>query len=62
MGGSASLPDADPDLAIRRSKLPGFEGLGDPADIAAAFAYLVSDDARFVSGTVLTVDGAQHLV
>ena len=62
MGGSASLPDADPDLAIRRSKLPGFDGLGDPDDIAAAFAYLVSDDARFVSGTVLTVDGAQQLL
>ena len=62
MGGSASLPDADPDLAIRRSRLPGFDGLGDPADIAAAFAYLVSDDARFVSGTVLTVDGAQQLL
>lgn len=62
MGGSSSLPDADPDLAIRRSKLPGFDGLGDPADIAAAFAYLVSDDARFISGTVLTVDGAQQLL
>lgn len=62
MGGSASLPDADPDLAIRRSKLPGFDGLGEPDDIAAAFAYLVSDDARFVSGTVLTVDGAQQLL
>jgi NAD(P)-dependent dehydrogenase (short-subunit alcohol dehydrogenase family) len=62
MGGSAPLPDADPDLAIRRSKLPGFNGLGEPSDMAAAFAYLVSDDARFVSGAVLTVDGAQHLI
>ena len=62
MGGSPPLPDADPDLAIRRSKLPGFNGLGEPDDIAAAFSYLVSDDARFVSGAVLTVDGAQHLI
>jgi NAD(P)-dependent dehydrogenase (short-subunit alcohol dehydrogenase family) len=62
MGGSPPLPDADPDLAIRRSKLPGFDGLGEPGDIAAAFAYLVSDDARYVSGTVLTVDGAQSLL
>ena len=63
MGGSAPLPDADPDLAIRRSRLPDLEGgLGEPGDIAAAFAYLVSDDARYVSGTVLTVDGAQHLI
>ena len=62
MGGSPPLVDADPDLATRYSKLLGFDGLGDPGDIAAAIAYLVSDDARFVSGTVLTVDGAQHLI
>lgn len=30
---------------------------GSPDDIAAAAAYLASDDARFVTGTVLTVDG-----
>lgn len=58
-----AVPDADPDLAFRRSKLRGFDGgLGEPRDIAAAFAYLVSDDARFVSGSVLVVDGAQMLI
>jgi NAD(P)-dependent dehydrogenase (short-subunit alcohol dehydrogenase family) len=62
MGGSAPLPDADPALAIRRSRLPGLDGLGEPSDLAAAYAYLLSDDARYVSGTVLTVDGAQHLI
>jgi NAD(P)-dependent dehydrogenase (short-subunit alcohol dehydrogenase family) len=31
--------------------------MGAPDDIAAAAAYLLSDDARFVTGTVLTVDG-----
>lgn len=31
--------------------------MGTPEDIAAAAAYLISDDARFVTGTVLTVDG-----
>jgi len=62
MGGSAPLPDADPALAIRRSRLPGLDGLGDPGDLAAAYAYLLSDDARYVSGTVLVVDGAQHLI
>lgn len=32
-------------------------GMGTPEDIAAAAAYLASDDARFVTGLVLTVDG-----
>src|SRR5690606_34264452 len=31
--------------------------MGAPDDIAAAAAYLVSDDARFVTGVVLPVDG-----
>lgn len=58
-----AVPDADPELIIRRSKLKGFEdGLGEPEDIAAGFAYLLSDDARFVSGAVLAIDGAQGLI
>ncbi len=31
--------------------------LGEPEEIAAAFAFLASDDARFINGTVLSVDG-----
>jgi len=31
--------------------------LGDPAEIAAAIAFLVSDDASFVTGAALVVDG-----
>ncbi|SOC51570.1 SDR family NAD(P)-dependent oxidoreductase [Ornithinimicrobium cerasi] len=31
--------------------------LGDPADIAAGVAYLASDDARFVTGSELYIDG-----
>ena len=31
--------------------------LGDPADIAAGVAYLASDDARFVTGLELYIDG-----
>lgn len=42
-------------------RLPALQPLtgdfGQPEDIAAAAAYLVSQDARFVTGTVLTVDG-----
>ncbi|UQA60824.1 glucose 1-dehydrogenase [Polyangium aurulentum] len=31
--------------------------IGDPEDVAAAVAYLASDDARFVTGAELAVDG-----
>ena len=30
----------------------------DPAEVAAAVAYLASDDAATVSGTTLVIDGA----
>lgn len=32
-------------------------GFGRPEDVAAAAAFLVSGDARWITGTVLTVDG-----
>ncbi len=56
----APAPDGiDPALIARLSpKLDG-GALGKPEDIAAAVAYLASDEARFVTGTVLAVDGGQ---
>ena len=33
------------------------DGRADPPELAAAVAYLVSDDASFVTGTELVVDG-----
>lgn len=63
MSSVPTVPDADPDLAFRRTKLKGFDGgLGAPEDVAAAFAYLVSGDARYVSGSVLVIDGGQFLL
>ena len=35
--------------------------LGSPADIAAAFSFLASDDAAFITGHVLSVDGGLTL-
>ena len=32
--------------------------LGTPLDIAGAVVYLVSDEAKFVNGTEIVVDGA----
>lgn len=49
----------DPALIARLSpKLRG-GALGRPEDVAAAVAYLASDEARFITGTVLSVDGGQ---
>jgi NAD(P)-dependent dehydrogenase (short-subunit alcohol dehydrogenase family) len=50
---SASMSDL---LAKREAKNPSGR-LGDPGDIAAAVAYLLSSDAAFVNGQVISVDG-----
>lgn len=48
----------NPHILERLPQLQPLTGdFGQPEDIAAAAAYLASDDARFVTGTVLTVDG-----
>jgi 3-oxoacyl-[acyl-carrier protein] reductase len=31
--------------------------LGDPRDVASAYLYLSSDDAKFITGAVINVDG-----
>ena len=35
--------------------------LGQPSEIAAAYAFLASDDAKFINGAVLSVDGAMTI-
>lgn len=58
--GAASFPEGvDVSLLMRHaSKLKGLD-FCEPQDIAHAVAFLASDDARFASGTILSVDGAQ---
>lgn len=47
-------------LDMMKSKTP-LARLGEPADIANAYLYLASDEASFVTGTVLSVDGGLTL-
>lgn len=56
--GAFHLPDgADPKL-LRRIMSP--TGMAGPEVVAAAIAYLGSDDARHVNGEDLRIDGATH--
>lgn len=43
-------------LEMMRDKSP-LKSLGQPEDIADAYCFLASDEARFITGTVLSVDG-----
>ena len=44
-------------LAVDMARLQSVPRRGMPADIAAAVAFLASDDASFISGQLLNVDG-----
>ena len=43
-------------LDFMKDKTP-LRKLGKPEDIASAYLYLASDDANYVNGTILSVDG-----
>lgn len=52
--------DLQPDRAeaYRQATLrPPVRYIGNPEDVAAAIAYLVADESRFVTGSALTIDG-----
>jgi NAD(P)-dependent dehydrogenase (short-subunit alcohol dehydrogenase family) len=54
-GSVAPLPDADPSILKRGLGLTGRRAR--PEEVAAAICFLASDEASFVSGAVLPVDG-----
>jgi 3-oxoacyl-[acyl-carrier protein] reductase len=54
--GSASGTSADTILA-EMGKAPPMRRLGTPQEFAAAVVFLASDPARYITGTVLSVDG-----
>ena len=58
MHGSVALPDGvDMDLVMRNA--PKLGDLCEPEDVAAAVAFLASDDARKVTGIAFAVDAGQ---
>ena len=55
---TAGLPEEAQQTLIKRIPLGS---LGAPEDVAAAVAFLVSDEARYITGQTLTVDGGMSL-
>jgi len=49
-----TIPEAVRDKLLERVPLGR---LGDPAEVASVYAFLASEDARYVTGTVISVDG-----
>jgi NAD(P)-dependent dehydrogenase (short-subunit alcohol dehydrogenase family) len=60
LAGQRAGGDVEALLAARRARIPmGF--MGDGRDTAAAVAFLASDEARFITGTEIVVDGAMTI-
>ncbi|MDX3884263.1 MAG: SDR family NAD(P)-dependent oxidoreductase [Sphingomonas sp.] len=58
MHGSVALPDGV-DMALVMRNSPKLGDLCEPEDVAAAVAFLASDDARKITGIALPVDAGQ---
>jgi NAD(P)-dependent dehydrogenase (short-subunit alcohol dehydrogenase family) len=55
-GTPGDLSQQEATAAYVRSRTP-FARFGEPADVAAAVAFLASDEATYISGATLMVDG-----
>ena len=58
---SASIGGAGFETAYARERIP-LGRAGQPEEVAAAYAFLASDDASFIHGTALVIDGGQLAV
>jgi meso-butanediol dehydrogenase / (S,S)-butanediol dehydrogenase / diacetyl reductase len=58
--GNSAPPPGDVDWALVMRNAPKLEnGMCEPEDIAELFAYLASDKARKITGSLFTIDGGQ---
>ncbi len=55
-------PPENADMSLFQRMYPLTEHVAEAEEIAASVAYLASDDARFVTGSVLVIDGGQTAV
>jgi len=55
--GMAEVVYADPELHEKRRGLVPLRRIGTPADVGGAVAFLLSDDAAYVTGQTIVVDG-----
>jgi NAD(P)-dependent dehydrogenase (short-subunit alcohol dehydrogenase family) len=53
---------ADPEVLSRQAALFPLRRVGEPEDVARVVRFLASDEARFVTGTAIPVDGGLSLV
>ncbi|MGV3528037.1 MAG: SDR family NAD(P)-dependent oxidoreductase [Flavisolibacter sp.] len=58
---SARALDSDPERKAKALGRTPLGHLGDPADVARAVAFLASDDAAYITGVVLPVDGGNAI-
>jgi 3-oxoacyl-[acyl-carrier protein] reductase len=57
----ATLRQIPDEILDRLAQLQPVAGRIEPADVAGAAVFFASDDARFVSGQVLVIDGGRHM-